>query len=63
MNLGIWRVSMPHSKLYIKNCIGSVEVPTTARTSEKMSPFTLIHEGMLFIIEHFDDMFITNTFY
>lgn len=33
--LRIWRVSMPHSKLYIKNCIGSVEVPTTARTSEE----------------------------
>lgn len=27
----IWRVSMPHSKLYIKNCI----VPTTARNSEE----------------------------
>ncbi|KAG1139478.1 hypothetical protein G6F37_010271 [Rhizopus arrhizus] len=33
--LRIWRVLMPHSKLYIKNCIGSVEVPTAARTSEE----------------------------
>ncbi|CAO3632099.1 unnamed protein product [Mucor fragilis] len=33
--LRIWRMSMPHSKLYIKNCIGSVEIPTKARHSEE----------------------------
>ncbi|KAI7873841.1 uncharacterized protein EV154DRAFT_430592, partial [Mucor mucedo] len=31
----IWRLSMPASKIYITNCIGSVEVPVQAKTCEE----------------------------
>ncbi|KAG2191653.1 hypothetical protein INT46_004425 [Mucor plumbeus] len=31
----IWRAFMPASKVYVTNCIGSVEVPTESKTSEE----------------------------
>ncbi|KAG0823875.1 hypothetical protein G6F19_010636 [Rhizopus arrhizus] len=31
----IWRAFMPESKVYVTNCIGSVEVPTESKTSEE----------------------------
>ncbi|KAI7902944.1 uncharacterized protein BX663DRAFT_55866 [Cokeromyces recurvatus] len=33
----IWRAFMPASKIYVTNCICSVEVPTESKTSEEKS--------------------------
>ncbi|KAI7873839.1 uncharacterized protein EV154DRAFT_401169, partial [Mucor mucedo] len=32
----IQRLSIPASKIYVTNCIGSVDVPTQAKTCEEM---------------------------